>query len=459
MIQSSRMNRRSTSLVLQYVFLLSCLIFITGTVRGNSPKQWVVDQTAEWKAYADSAGAFSLKSGSVHPNSADARFTSKLKLYAEKRQPAAVTFTQTPEWTGWTQQHVEPKRGSDAPILLVTGEDDYWYLNALNGGGPYSVWHSTDMENWELHKNTIGKDWVTTAEYAEGIFFVYYDEPNDQDPHLVLTKDLTNKKKQEKGEAFADPSHGSDMGVFRAADGSFHMFYEDWSPIDASSHSWDSPLAGHTSSPDGIKGFTPHKHPAPIDERTAPLPEFGTFGHPSGKLKYHKHNPEQDAFGDYTMIKIGDRYYLFCDYEPADGPMRLAYWVSDSLYEPFEWGGSMGKGFHPDPSVGFAEGKFYVLAQGHKDFVSPGPWTKKVSARVGVDTNGDKSVDQWMDWQVVQPEYRRKPGFARIVEESPAGIDLSSLPAGQGFRFEFKTSAPSSDAPKPAIDSVKMTFE
>ena len=47
------------------------------------------------------------------------------------------------------------------------------------------------------------------------------------------------------GLAFADPSHGSDAGIIRSLDGKFHVIYEDWSPINASKRSWDSPIGGH----------------------------------------------------------------------------------------------------------------------------------------------------------------------------------------------------------------------
>jgi hypothetical protein len=43
------------------------------------------------------------------------------------------------------------------------------------------------------------------------------------------------------------------------------------------------------------------------------------------------------------------------------------------------------------------------------------------------------------------------------VERAPAQLDLSSLPAGHGFRFEFKTRSP--DGPNPVMDSVRMTFK
>ena len=31
---------------------------------------------------------------------------------------------------------------------------------------------------------------MTTAEYADGKTFFYYDRPNDRDPHLIIDHDL-----------------------------------------------------------------------------------------------------------------------------------------------------------------------------------------------------------------------------------------------------------------------------
>jgi hypothetical protein len=366
-------------------------------------------------------------------------------------------------------------------VFLPVAEDDYWYLNAEESGGVYGAWHSTNMKTWTHYPDVIGKDWVTTAEYADGTFYVYYDEPNDQEPHLVMDTNLTDAAHREAGEVFADASHGSDSGVLRAEDGSFHLFYEDWSPIHAPRHEWDSPLAGHTRSPDGISGFTPHEYPPPIDERTVPLPEFGTYNHPSGdSLLYHKHRGPQDAYGDFTLIKVGGRYYMFCDYNPHDGPMRVGIWTSDSLGTSFEWGGEIGKGFHPDPTIGFAEGKFYLFVQrAEHDYVSSGPWTGRVEARAGVDADGDRTVDQWSSWSVIEETYSRNPGFARIVERAPATLDLSALPPGYGFRFElrmreaegngtdFRLQTEDRAAPqyatdsisRPILDRVRLSFE
>ena len=56
--------------------------------------------------------------------------------------------------------------------------------------------------------------WTTTAEQVGGKTYIYYDFPNDQDPHLFIDGDLTDGKPgKNMGLAFADPSDGSDCAV------------------------------------------------------------------------------------------------------------------------------------------------------------------------------------------------------------------------------------------------------
>ena len=101
-----------------------------------------------------------------------------------------MTLTQTPEWGANKWQgagDLTPGvNDGDAGVFLSPADGDYWYFNANSGGGQYRAYHSTNMVNWTSHGNVTGKDWVTSAEYANGQFFIYYDEPNDEDPHLIV---------------------------------------------------------------------------------------------------------------------------------------------------------------------------------------------------------------------------------------------------------------------------------
>jgi hypothetical protein len=59
----------------------------------------------------------------------------------------------------------------------------------------------------------------------------------------------------------------------------------------------------------------------------------------------------------------------------------------------------------------------------------------------------------------VKEAYSQKPGFARIVDVDPARIDLSGLPKGLGFQFEFRTTQLGESSIQPIMDRVELQFE
>jgi len=250
------------------------------------------------------------------------------------------------------------------------------------------------------------------------------------------------------------------------ADDRFHIISEDWSPVNASTHSFDSPLANHVSSPDGITGFTEGEHLPPIDFRTTPTGNFGAYNHNfvggthrSNPQRYEIHDGAQKAFGDWSAIKVGERYYLFGDYEHNDENLiNVGILSSDSLNDQFELVGDVGQG-HPDPDIGFAEGQFYLITQQNTDFISPGPWVDGVEARAGVDTDGNGTIDVWTEFQDISESYDHTPGYAKIVTTTPASIDMSGLPAGFGFQFEFTLNDTVVSDVSPIMDKVVMDFE
>ena len=273
------------------------------------------------------------------------------------------------------------------------------------------------------------------------------------------------------GMAFADPSHGSDSAIIRDLKGNFHLIVENWDPIKASLRSWDSPLASHAVSKNGIDGFE-IKEPA-VDYRTKPTGEIKTYNHPhwakddpanykTNKAEYEVHEPEQDAYGDWAAISIGGQYYLFGDYDPAGkhgkGNMKVAWFTSSDIdSEQFTFCGSIGSG-HPDPDIIFAEGKFYLVTQTKEDFVSSGPWVDGVQVRVGVDKSNDGKVDQWTEWQEVKESYSGIEGFAKQVAKTPAQLDLAGLPAGFGFQFEVKLTDVTANDSLPILDKISLSF-
>ena len=469
---------------------------------------WSIDSQQEWMSADDTKTNCTIKDGMLIPQKKTATFKSKVKRFDKKRSATTIVFEQSPVWQNWNPiANVGPTNLADAPVLLCIEPGNYWLFGRYGGKrkknfqakpvmlkgfdiplkttpfpnqydapgglkpgkGGYHAWQSHDMIHW-VHHGPVTEGfsrWVTSAEYVDGKTYIYYDYPNDQDPHLYIDEDLTDGKPgKNMGLALNDPSHGSDSGVIRDLKGRFHIIFEDWSPINASKRSWDSPLAGHAVSKDGIKDF---KILAPaVDKRTKPTGKIGTYKHPHWKQhpkwktnigKYMIHEPEQEAFGDWAPICIGGRYYLFGDYDPAGGhAMSVGWFTSPSLNEPFTWCDKIGKG-HPDPDIGFAEGKFYLVTQQKTDYVSPGPWVEKVEARVGVDTDTDGKIDRWTDWQEVKETYRQRKGFAKQIDKTPAAFDLKNLPAGHAFCFEFRMTDMTGNKSMPIMDCVRLSFE
>lgn len=467
-----------------------------------------IDTPDEWKAVAAEAQGLTFDDGIATPTGNTATFRSTVHRFDEKRSAVAITFQQDPVWQNWRPiSNLGPANLQDAPVLLSIGPNNYWmfgrhgrskgknfvaenatlegfdiplkttpFANQFDapgglkpGRGGYHAWQSRDMVNW-VHHGPVTEGfsrWVTSAEYADGKVYLFYDYPNDQDPHAYVDEDLTDGEPGKNlGLAFDDPSDGSDAGFIRDLKGRFHVIYEDWSPINASRHAWDSPLAGHAVSETAAGDYK--ILPPAVDHRTQDTGKIGTYKHPhwrqhpdweSNIATYHIHEPEQNAYGDWAAIAIGGRYYLFCDYEPAGhGPTACGWFTSESIDKPFQWCDKIGKG-HPDPDICFAEGQFYLATQMKTDYVSPGPWVEKVEARAGVDTNNDGRIDNWTEWTEVKETYSHRPGFAKQIDKAPAQIDLAELPAGFGFAFEFKLTDTTENQSVPAIDGVTVQFK
>ncbi len=522
---NNRFKLSSSPLTASAVLLLSGFQLYAGN------ESWTVDTQDEWTEALSQIDELKVEEGYVSASADTTTLRSSLKTYSKKRSASSLTISQSPVWENWKPiDNIGPSILGDAPVFLNMGPDNYWmfgrykakkrdsftaepaelegfdvplkttpYPNQYDapGGlkksaGGYHAWQSRDMVNWVHHGSVTEKfsAWVTTAEYADGKVYIYYDFPNDQDPHLYIDEDLTDGVPgKNMGMAFKDPSHGSDCAFIRDLDGNFHVVYEDWSPIDASTHAWDSPLAGHAVSKDGIDGFK-ILSPA-VDERTTPTGKFAEYPHPHwhaadpknypGKkapvdvpqhrikagqtrafAKYEIHEPEQNAYGDWASIAIGGQYYLFADFDPAGGDgkksMSVAWFTSSSIDEPFEFCGNIGSG-HPDPDIMFAEGQFYLATQMSTDYVSPGPWVDGVDVRVGVDTNKDGKVDEWTAWKRVKESYDYIPGFSKQVAKTPATLDLAGLPEGFGFQFEVKLSDTTDNKSIPILDSVELDFK
>ncbi len=504
------MNRR----LLKATFLLLASATVGHAVADDS---WIIDSQAEWQQDIAEHSNLRINEGVAAPIAKTATFQSIVKTFSEKRSVESISFDQSAIWQNWEPtDNIGPMNLGDAPVMLSLGPDNYWMFGRYGSGrkrgdtsrvpafkpqpatldgfdiplkttrfpnqfdapggleprlGGYHAWQSKDMVNW-VHHGAIterASAWMTTAEYADGKAYFYYDFPNDQDPHVYVDADLFDGVPGDnKGMAYFDPSHGSDCGIIRDLEGKFHLILEDWSPINAQRHAWDSPLAAHAVSPDGIADFK--LLAPPVDERTKPTGRTGTYNHPhwvkenperfkTNVAEYEIHEPEQNAYGDWAAICIGGQYYLFCDYDPADSKsMSVGWFTSPSIDQKFTWCGNIGQG-HPDPDIGFAEGRFYLVTQQATDYTSPGPWVEKVETRVGVDTDMDGNIDKLSDWQAVKETYDYTPGFAKQIRKTPASLDVSKLPAGYGFQFEVRMTDTTENNSKPMLDKITLEFD
>lgn len=498
-------------------FLLT--VFLSPVLLATEPL--TIESQSDWTEAIASSEGLTIEDGVVSPSGKSGELKSKIQSFDSKRSASTLRISQSPIWQNWIPiENLGPSNLQDAPVLLTMGPDDYWMFGRYGGGQPrrkkgekakpqpafepaaaelegfdiplqttrfpnqynapgglkkgkggYHAWQSRDMKNW-VHHGPVTEGfskWVTSAEQIDGKALIYYDFPNDQDPHVYVDEDLTDGEPGEnKGIAVRDPSHGSDAGFIRDLDGNVHVIIEDWSPISANKRSWDSPLAGHFVSPNGVDGFEFKGYA--VDNRTNPTGKIGTYNHPhwakedperfkTNVAEYEIHEPEQEAYGDWAAICIGGQYYLFGDYDPAGGhQMAVGWFTSPSIDEPFTWCDKIGNG-HPDPDVCFAEGQFYLATQQKTDYVSPGPWVETVSARVGVDTDNDGKIDQWSDWKEIKESYDYISGFSKQVSKIPAELDLSALPEGFGFQVELKIEDSTENKSKPMIESLSLSFE
>ena len=487
---------------------------------------WTIDSADDWTQNIASSEGAVVADGSVSPEAKTATIVTQVHKSDVKRSAKSLSVAQSAIWQNWNPiKNLGPSNLGDAPVMLTTGPGDYWMFGRYGGKGPrkkkgekaktkpkseskpafeakdatlegfdmplkttpfanqynapgglkpskggYHAWQSHDMKNWVHHGpvTELFSKWVTSAEWVDGKALIYYDFPNDQDPHVYVDEDLFDGEPgKNMGMAVKDPSHGSDAGFIRDLDGNMHVIIEDWSPISANKRSWDSPLAGHAVSPNGIDGFKFTK-PA-VDNRTKPTGKTATYKHPhwakedpenykTNVAKYNVHEPEQEAYGDWAAICIGGQYYLFGDYDPAGGhQMSVGWFTSPSIDQEFKWCDNIGKG-HPDPDIAFAEGQFYLATQQSTDFVSPGPWVETVEARVGVDTDNDQKIDKWTDWTQIKERYDYIKGFSKQIARTPAELDLAELPAGYGFQVELRLTDSTENKSKPIVESMSLSF-
>ncbi len=490
--------------------ILGCGLVTSVSVAQGDSHAFDLRDHESWQSATGVEEGVHIKNGLLSAVDREGVYKSKFVAFGSQKKLGELTATQSPVWLNWEPvKNIGPSNLGDAPVFVSVGPNNYWMFGRYYGEakkaqdfvaedatldgfdialrttpfknqydapgglkeklGGYHAWQSRDMKNW-VHHGAVTEGfsrWVTTAEYVDGDFYIYYDYPNDQDPHLYIDSDLTDGVPgKNHGLAVPDPSDGSDCGVIRDLEGNFHVIFEDWSPIDANKRSWDSPLAGRASSKNGKSDFV--FHDPPVDARTTPTGKMAKYNHPHWKkehpdwdsnvAEYEVHEPEQEAYGDWAAISIGGQYYLFGDYDKSHGEtMSVAWFTSSDLSQPFEKCGHVGKG-HPDPDVGFAEGRFYLMTQQKNDFVSDGPWVDGVEVRVGVDTSEDGKADTWTQWASIKESYDHIPGFSKQIQRKPASLDLASLPDGYGCQFEVRLKDTTENESTPLLETLQISF-
>ena len=185
----------------------------------------LLNSSSDWKKNAQKMEGLSLDKGVLAPDGESGVYRSKLVSFSSKRAAKSIDLSCSPIWENWeaTPKKVAPRVLGDAPIFLVKGPKDYWLFGRKKGSpkkpagfkskkvklegydvellttpdpnlyiapgglkksaGGYHAWQSRDMKNWVHHGSVTPSHakW-STAEFADGKAYIYYDFPNDQDP-------------------------------------------------------------------------------------------------------------------------------------------------------------------------------------------------------------------------------------------------------------------------------------
>jgi len=179
-------HTRSTRL--KRIWIAAAFAYLLAAFQSTAAGQtWTIDDAADWNAAVAKAENLDLVDGRAVPTTNTAAFSSRIKAYDAPRKAVALTFRQSPAWDNWKKiPSAKPERVGNAPIFLPVADKNYYFFACNGKRFPYHGWHSTDMKAWK-HLGVIAKShWATTAEYKDGKVYLYYDQPNDGKPHLVI---------------------------------------------------------------------------------------------------------------------------------------------------------------------------------------------------------------------------------------------------------------------------------
>ncbi|MEC7450697.1 MAG: hypothetical protein VYC80_17545, partial [Planctomycetota bacterium] len=235
--------------------LLASTLILLMTETGSKADDWSLSTQQEWKAGIESLEGADILNGQVTPREKGAKLRTHLHQADQRKKARSLTIAQSTVWQNWEPiENLGPSNLSDAPVLLTIGPNNYWMFGRYGGKrkknsekqkefkpatatlkgfdsplqttrfpnqfdapgglkpgkGGYHAWQSRDMKNW-VHHGPVTEGfskWVTSAEHIDGKTLIYYDFPNDQDPHVYVDEDLFDGEPGKNlGIAVKDPSH------------------------------------------------------------------------------------------------------------------------------------------------------------------------------------------------------------------------------------------------------------
>ena len=203
----------------------------TGSIQSNSESNthtvnasfdpllqyWNVKSDGDWIANKEASTGLTFNKGMASPSGATGSFTSVTRTFTEEMKAQSITLKQSDVWDNWTKTpaNIGPADAKDAPVLLTPADGEY-YLFGEKNGTVYKVWRSSNMTSWVELDQVTDRRWMTSAEYADGVFYSILDDTNDEDPALFVDKAIDDGNLgTNHGMVFNDPSHGSDAAIIQ----------------------------------------------------------------------------------------------------------------------------------------------------------------------------------------------------------------------------------------------------
>lgn len=217
--------------------------------------------------------------------------------------------TSDPSWSNWGRlrpilrpdDYDQPNQIHNPIPILWDGE---WYMYAIDGdfGDPTvntDLYRRTSENEWRLHEeNVLEGVEVNDVCIVDGTVHAYAGQTGTT---VWTGETLTDLALQGRiSNTFGDPGCYFDQDT-----GEMHLFYEMGDPPDTD---YSGEYIGHSVSPDGVSDW---EHLDPVIDTTG---------------------VDYDV-GDPRIIKVGDIYHLFVDYNRDEGLERIVHYYGTQLSE------------------------------------------------------------------------------------------------------------------------------